>query len=174
MLAAAEGDDRIGRGILEALSAACSSRFVSAHPPLRPSRQSSSRGTPGAMPRTTGYAHANPTTDSQLPEPLPATHWDRSAPVPQMQLRHDDAHRRPSHCQARRNLEHFMSSAPILPVFDRQSAINTSLSASVCLSLGPCSSTSHFQPSTPDHFNSRRRKIPASFVSISSAIDEPS
>ena len=118
------------------------------------------------MPRTTGYAHAHPTTDSQLPEPLPATHWDRSAPVPQMQSWHDGTHRRPSHCQARHNLEHLMSNAPILPVFDRQSAISPSLSASVCLSLGPCSSTSHFQPSTPDHFNSRGEKsrpVPCQF-----------
>ena len=60
------------------------------------------------------------------------------------------------------------------PVFDRPSATNTSPSAFVCLSLGSCSSTCHFQPSTPDHFNSRRRKIPASFASISSAIDEHS
>jgi hypothetical protein len=103
------------RRILEALPAACSSALVSAHPPLRPSRQSSSRGTPGPLPRTTGYAPAHPTTDSQLPGLLPATHWDRSAPVPQMQSWHDGAHRRPSPCQACRHLEHLMSSASILP-----------------------------------------------------------
>src|SRR5215469_2438078 len=60
------------------------------------------------------------------------------------------------------------------PVFDRQSATNASPSASGCLSLGPCSSTCHFQRSTPHHFDSRQRNIPASSVSISCAIDEPS
>src|SRR5215471_3472274 len=49
------------------------------------------------------------------PGTLPPTHWDRSAPVPQMQSWHDGAHRRPSHCQACRNLEYLMSSASILP-----------------------------------------------------------
>jgi hypothetical protein len=129
--------------------------LVSAHSPLRPSRQSSSRRTPGPLPRMTGYAPAHPTTHSQLPGLLPATHWDRSAPVPQMQSWHDGAYRRPSPGQACRNLQHRMSR--LTSMFDPHSVTDAIPSASVRLSLRPCSSTCHFQPSTTDHFDSRQR-----------------
>jgi hypothetical protein len=51
--------------------------------------------------------------------------------------------------------------------------LTAALPASVCLSPGPSSSKCHFPAFHSDHFHSRRRKIPASFASISSAADEP-
>ncbi len=117
----------------------------------------------------------HPTTDSQLPGPLPATHWDRSAPVPRMPSWHDGAYRRPSRGQARRHLEHLMSSAPILPCLIANLQLTSALrnSCASCASVfGPCSSTCQLRAFSTGPFRfpaARNRPVLCQFHPV----DEP-
>jgi hypothetical protein len=103
--------------------------------------------------------------------PLPATHWDRSAPVPRMPSWHDGAYRRPCLCQARRNFEHLMNSAPILPCLIANLKLTPTLRNS-CAS-GLALARPHVAFSLPRRAISiPGGEIPGSFVSISFPIEE--